>query len=152
MRNGNMFLVDGGRAVAGLCYVDNLVDAAILALRHEAAPGQAFNVSDGLDITWKEFTDALAKGLGCSQVRWSLPYWIANGIGFSLEHGYRLLRKTTGLKTSPLLSRQAVQVLGRNQDFSNRKARELLGWEPRIDYAAGLEATLVWLQAEHLKH
>jgi nucleoside-diphosphate-sugar epimerase len=152
IRNGNMFLVNGGRAVAGLCYVDNLVDAAILALRHEAAPGQAFNVSDGLDITWKEFTDALANGLGCSQVRWSLPYWTANGIGFSLEHGYRFLRKTTRLKTPPLLSRQAVHVLGTNQDFSNRKARELLGWEPRVGYAAGLEATLVWLQDEHLKN
>jgi nucleoside-diphosphate-sugar epimerase len=152
IRDGNMLLVDRGRAVAGLCYVDNLMDAALLALRHEAAPGHAFNVSDGLDITWKEFTDGLAKGLGCSQVRWTLPYWIANGVGFSLEHGYRLLRKTTRLKTPPLLSRQAVHVLGKNQDFSNRKARELLGWEPRIDYAAGLEATLAWLQAEHLKH
>ena len=48
----------------------------------------------------------------------------------------------------PLLSRQAVHVLGRNQNFSNRKARELLGWEPRVDYAAGLEATLAWLKAE----
>jgi acetylornithine/succinyldiaminopimelate/putrescine aminotransferase/nucleoside-diphosphate-sugar epimerase len=151
IRNGNMLLVDRGRAVVGLCYVDNLMDAAVLALRHEAAPGHAFNVTDGLDITWKEFTDGLAKGLGCSQVRWSLPYWLANGIGFSLEHGYRLLRKTTGLSTPPLLSRQAVHVLGKNQDFSNRKARELLGWEPRIDYAAGLEATVAWLQAEHLK-
>ena len=55
------------------------IDAAVLALRHEAAPGQAFNVSDGLDVTWKEFTDGLAKGLGCSQVRWSMPYWMANG-------------------------------------------------------------------------
>ncbi|TMK73023.1 MAG: hypothetical protein E6G49_06035 [Actinobacteria bacterium] len=126
------------------------MDAAILALRHEAAPGHAFNVSDGLDVTWKEFTDALAKGLGCSQVRWSLPYWIANGIGFSLEHGYRFLRRTTRLKTAPLLSRQAVQVLGRNQDFSNLKARELLGWEPRVGYPAGLQATLAWLQADHL--
>jgi nucleoside-diphosphate-sugar epimerase len=36
------------------------MDAAALALRHEAAPGNAFNVSDGLDITWKEFTDDLA--------------------------------------------------------------------------------------------
>jgi polyketide synthase len=151
MCNGSMLLVDGGRTVAGLCYVDNLMDAAVLALRHEAAPGHAFNVSDGLDITWKEFTDDLAKGLGCSQVRWNLPYWIANSIGFSLEQGYRLLRKTTRLKTTPLLSRQAVHVLGKNQDFSNRKARELLGWEPRVDYAAGLEATLAWL-AEHLKH
>jgi nucleoside-diphosphate-sugar epimerase len=150
IRGGNMLLVNRGRAVAGLCYIDNLMDAAVLALSHEAAPGHAFNITDGLDVTWKEFTDGLAKGLGCSQARWSLPYWAANGLGFSLEHGYRFLRKTTHLTTPPLLSRQAVHVLGRDQDFSNRKARELLGWQPRIDYAAGLEATLVWLKAEYL--
>jgi nucleoside-diphosphate-sugar epimerase len=148
----HMLLVDGGRAVAGLCYVDNLMDAAVLALRHEAAPGHAFNVSDGLGITWREFTDGLAEGLGCSKVPWSLPYWMANSVGFSLEHGYRLLRKTIGLNAPPLLSRQAVQVLGKNQDFSNRKIREMLGWEPRVDYATGLEATLAWLRTEHLKH
>ena len=76
---------------------------------------------------------------------------MANGIGFSLEHGYRLLRRTTGLSAPPLLSRQAVQVLGNNQHFSNRKARELLGWEPRVDYSAGLEATLSWLRNEYLE-
>jgi nucleoside-diphosphate-sugar epimerase len=43
-------------------------------------------------------------------------------------------------------------MLGKDQDFSNRKAREMLGWEPRIDYATGLDATLAWLQAEHLQH
>ena len=150
MRSGNMLLVDRGRAIAGLCYVDNLVDAAMLALRHDAAPGNAFNVNDGLDVTWKEFTDGLAKGLGYSQVRWSLPYWTANAVGVSLEQGYRLLRRTTHLSTQPLLSRQAVQMLGTDQLFSNRKAREVLGWEPRVDYQAGLEATVAWLRAEHL--
>lgn len=150
IRNRSMLLIDRGRAIAGLCYVDNLVDAALLALRHEAAPGHAFNVSDGLEITWKEFTDGLAEGLGCSRAPWSMPYWMANGIGFSLEHGYRLLRRTTRLSMPPLLSRQAVHVLGTNQDFSNRKAREILGWEPRVDYATGLEATLAWLRDEHL--
>jgi ornithine--oxo-acid transaminase len=150
IRGGNMLLVDGGRAVAGLVYVDNLVDAALLAARHDAAPGQAFNASDGLAVTWKEFTDGLAEGLGCKQVRWSMPYWMASGIGFSLEHGYRALHRTTRLTTPPLLSRQAVQMLGRNQDFSNRKARDLLGWEPRVDYATGLDATVSWLRNEHL--
>ncbi|HZL54917.1 MAG TPA: aminotransferase class III-fold pyridoxal phosphate-dependent enzyme [Solirubrobacteraceae bacterium] len=151
MRGGNMVLVDRGRAVAGLCYVDNLVDAAVLALRHEAAPGQAFNVTDGLSVTWKEFTDGLAAGLGYAPVRWSMPYWMALGIGYSLEHGYRLLRATTRLEVAPLLSRQAVHVLGRPQDFSNRKAREVLGWEPRVDYATGLGNTVAWLCEEHLE-
>jgi nucleoside-diphosphate-sugar epimerase len=79
-----------------------------------------------------------------------MPYTVANGIGFSLEHGYRFLRKTTRLSTAPLLSRQAVQVLGNDQSFSNRKARELLGWEPRVGYTAGLEATAVWLREDYL--
>jgi len=144
----HMLLIDRGRPLAGLCYIDNLLDAAVLALAHPAAPGNAFNVSDGLEITWRQFTDDLATGLGCPLVRWSMPYTLANAIGFSLEHGYRLLRRSTGLSAPPLLSRQAVQVLGRNQDFSNRKLREMLGWEPRVDYASGLAATLAWLGAE----
>jgi acetylornithine/succinyldiaminopimelate/putrescine aminotransferase/nucleoside-diphosphate-sugar epimerase len=150
IRARNMLLVDGGRAVAGLCYVENLVDAAVLALRSESAPGNAFNVSDGLGITWRQFTDGLAAGIGCSSVRWSVPYWLAHGAGFSLEHGYRALRRTTGLTLPPLLSRQAVQVLGRNQDFSNRRASEMLGWSPRVEYEAGLEATVRWLTEDYL--
>jgi nucleoside-diphosphate-sugar epimerase len=146
IRKRNMLLIGGGRAVAGLVYVDNVVDAVMLALHHAAAPGQAFNVTDGLPTTWREFTDGLAEGLGCPRVRWSMPYGLAAGIGFSLEHGYRLLRRTTRLDLPPLLSRQAVHVLGRDQDFSNRKARELLGWEPRVGYAGGLAATLAWLK------
>ncbi len=145
----HMLLIDGGRPLAGLCYVENLIDAALLALRHEAAPGNVFNVSDGLRVSWRQFTDDLAAGLRCPPVRWSLPYALANGIGFSLEHGYRLLRRATGLRTPPLLSRQAVQVLGRDQDFSNRKLRDTLGWEPRVDYATGLQATLAWLRSEY---
>jgi acetylornithine/succinyldiaminopimelate/putrescine aminotransferase/nucleoside-diphosphate-sugar epimerase len=149
MRGGNMLLVDRGRAVAGLCYVDNVIDAAVLAASHADAPGHAFNVTDGLGVTWKQFTDGLAEGLGYPPVRWSIPFWLANAIGFSLEHAYRAARRTTRLELPPLLSRQAVHVLGHDQDFSNRKARDVLGWQPRIDYATGLAATVDWLQSEH---
>jgi nucleoside-diphosphate-sugar epimerase len=147
IRRRNMLLIDRGRPIAGLCYVDNAIDAALLALHSDAAPGQAFNLSDGLDVTWRQFTDDLAASLDSPPVRWSMPYPLASSIGFSLEHGYRLLRRTTGLSAPPLLSRQAVQVLGKNQAFSNRKAREALGWSPRVGYRDGLEATLAWLSA-----
>ncbi len=72
IRDRNMLLIDGGRSDAGLCFVENLLDAALLALEHDAAPGLAFNVSDGLGVTWREFTDGLAEGLGCARVRWSV--------------------------------------------------------------------------------
>ncbi len=147
LRAGHMVLIDRGRPIAGLCYVENLIDAMLLAARHDAAPGQAFNISDALPVSWRGFTDDLAAGLDCAPARWSVPYPLAHALGFSLEHGYRLLRRSTGLSTPPLLSRQAVQVLGRDQDFCTRKAREIIGWEPRVDYPSALAATLDWLRA-----
>jgi ornithine--oxo-acid transaminase len=148
LRRRQMLLIDRGRALAGLCFIDNLLDAALIAMTHEAAPGQAFNVADGVDLSWRRFVDGLADGLGCPRARWSLPYRLAEGLGVSLEYGYRFVHRTTGLTTRPLLSRQAVHVMGTDQSFSNRKARELLGWEPRVDYADGLAATIDWLRSE----
>ncbi|MBV9942330.1 MAG: NAD-dependent epimerase/dehydratase family protein [Solirubrobacterales bacterium] len=150
MRRRQMLLVDGGRAVAGLLYIENLVDAAVLTLRSDAGLGEAFNLTDGLDITWRRFLADLAEGLGYPEPRWSVPYGVAFGIAFGLEYGYRFLRRTARINTRPLLSRQAVHVLGRDQDFSNRKARETLGWAPRVSYQDGLAATIKWLREEYL--
>jgi ornithine--oxo-acid transaminase len=151
IRGRYMLLVDRGRAVAGLVFVDNVVDAALLALRHDEAPGQAFNVTDGLDVTWRQFTDGLAAGLGAPPVRFSIPYAAAHGLGRTLEGGYRALRRATSFDVPPLLSRQAVHILGRDQAFCNRKAREVLGWSPRIGYADGLDQTVRWLRTDHLE-
>jgi oxidoreductase len=146
LRRGQMLLVDRGRAVAGLTYVENLTDAALLALTRPEAIGQAFNVTDGLSINWRQFLDDLADRLGCRRARWSLPLGVAHALGVSLEQGYRLLRRALRVETPPLLSRQAVDVLGRDQDFSNEKIRALLGWAPRVGYPTGLEATVSWLK------
>jgi oxidoreductase len=148
LRNHSMVLIDGGRAVAGLVYVENVVDAAVLAAAQDAAVGQAFNVTDGLEVTWRQFTNDLAHGLDYPIARWSVPFGVANFLAVALEHGYRTLRRTAGVTTRPLLSRQAVHVLGNDQRFSNDKIRDALGWAPRTPYADGLAATLAWLRSE----
>jgi polyketide synthase len=145
LRARTMLLIDRGRADAGLVYVENLVDAAVLAAAHPSAPGEAFNVTDGLHVTWRQFTDDLARRLGCPPARWSVPFPVAHALAAGLERGYRLLRRTTGLRTRPLLSRQAVHVLGADQRFSNTKLRDMLGWTPRVSYPDGLAATVAWL-------
>jgi nucleoside-diphosphate-sugar epimerase len=144
---GHMILIAEGRANAGLSYVDNVVDLVVHALDHAAAPGETFNATDGLDVTWRRFVADLAGGLGGAPARWSLPYGLAEATGLGLEQAYRLARRATGLTLPPLLSRQAVQVMGIDQDFSNARARQRLGWAPRVSYADGLQATLAWLRA-----
>ncbi len=66
IRGRHMLLIDRGRATAGLCYVENLIDAAVLALRLDAAAGETFNITDGVPVTWRQFTDGLAAGLGAA--------------------------------------------------------------------------------------
>jgi nucleoside-diphosphate-sugar epimerase len=144
---GHMLLVAHGRANAGLTYVANVADLVVLALDHPDAAGDTFNAADGLDVTWRRFIADLAAGLGGTAARWSLPYGLAAALGLGLEQGYRLTRRATGLTTAPLLSRQAVQLMGIDQDFSNARARERLGWVPRVGYTEGLAATLDWLRS-----
>ncbi len=148
--SGMMLLVGGGRHDAGLCYVENLVDAVLLALTSDAAAGEAYNVLDGVDVSWKQFTNDLADRLGFARARLSMPYPLAWGIGAGLELGYRAARKRTGLTLRPLLSRQAVQVMGLPQSFSNARLREQLGWEPRVSYDDAMAATAVWVRDSYL--
>ena len=115
-----------------------------------SAAGGAFNVCDGVDISWRRFTSDLADRLGFPRARISMPYAVAYVIGAGLERGYRAARVRTGVSLRPLLSRQAVQVLGREQSFSNRRLREQLGWEPRVDYEDAMDVTVAWLQEEYL--
>jgi nucleoside-diphosphate-sugar epimerase len=147
IRGGHMLLIGGGRTDAGLCYVENLIDAILLALDRPVAASFAFNVTDGLSVSWRRFTADLAAGLGSRPPRLSIPYPLAHLIGRAMEGAYRLLHGATGLTTPPLLSRQAVQVLGREQDFSTELAQTVLGWRPRVSYADGIAATLDWLRA-----
>jgi nucleoside-diphosphate-sugar epimerase len=145
IRAGNMLMIDHGRALAGLCYIDNLVDAVILALTEAGAAGHTFNVTDGLEVTWERFAADLAAGLGSRPPRLNLPYAVAHGVGSVMERSYRVVRSATGLYSPPLLSRQAVDVMGRDQRFANSRIREQLGWEPRVGYEMGLRRTLDWL-------
>lgn len=52
-----------------------------------------------------------------------MPYHVAHGLAFTMKQGYRQIRRATGLTTRPLLSRQAVQVLGKNQGLAARCCR-----------------------------
>ena len=143
-------LIGGGNIVAGLCYVENLAEAVSVALDHPDAAGRTFNVLDGESITWREFLGDLARGVGARPPLLRLSYKVAWRLAVVLEETYRLVRRQTGLKMAPLLSRAAVHVMGRPQDFSNRRLRETLGWEPTVGYADGLAATLNWLREDYL--
>jgi nucleoside-diphosphate-sugar epimerase len=147
LRAGQMIVIDRGRTVAGLCYVDNLIDALLAAACRNEAVGEAFNIADDEPTTWRDLLDDLSTGLDCLPVRFSLPYGFAMMLALACEHGYRVSRRITGLTLPPLLSRQAVQLMGIDQRFMTEKANRLLQHQPKVRYReGGLARTLAWLR------
>lgn len=53
-------LVNGGSGAASLVYVDNLIDAILLAMETDAGDGEAFNVVDDDRLTWQQVYQAYA--------------------------------------------------------------------------------------------
>jgi len=64
LEQGKCGYVGGGRSWTCPAYVENLADAIALACFEPAAVGEAFLVTDGLDIDWRTFTENLADELG----------------------------------------------------------------------------------------
>ena len=58
--------IEGGRGIANICFIDNLVDAILLAARNLEAHGQRFIINDGT-ATWRDF---LAPLVGDNPDRW----------------------------------------------------------------------------------
>jgi len=57
-------LVNGGDGAANLVYVDNLIDAVLLTIEMSSTDGEAFNVVDDEQLTWKQIYQGYASKLG----------------------------------------------------------------------------------------
>jgi nucleoside-diphosphate-sugar epimerase len=49
-------------------------------------------------------------------------------------------------RSAPNVSREAIRYVSRRAVYPNAKARELLGWEPRVDLDEGMRRTERWLR------
>lgn len=55
LREKRLLLIDQGNGLCNHLYVDNLVDALFLASLSDKAQGEAYIISDGSTVSWKEF-------------------------------------------------------------------------------------------------
>jgi nucleoside-diphosphate-sugar epimerase len=132
--------VNGGRSKTCPVYVENLAHGVSLACFHPAAVGEAFLITDGLDITWRQFTELLATEAKVALPRLSIPYPIGNALAGAMEWVYR----TIGSKKAPLLTRYRMSNGGIDYHFSIDKARKVLGYEPLVGLEEALRQTVEW--------
>jgi 2-alkyl-3-oxoalkanoate reductase len=124
MRKGRFFLPAPGDGLITPVYVDDLVDAIVRALREPKAAGRAYTVWDGSPVTAREFFAFHARSLGRDAVR-LMPAPLL-----------RLAARAAGAGPA------AVTFMSRRAVFPNARAREELGWEPRVSLEEGMARTL----------
>jgi nucleoside-diphosphate-sugar epimerase len=140
LKVGMPALIDGGNGNAGLVYVSNVVDVILAALFTQEAKGRAYNACDELDVTWKEYFSELAQIVGGPKPR-SIPRWAA-------QKGASLCETIWGkakLKSRPLMTHEALNLIGSNHRVPSKRAQEELGIGPGVDYPEAMDAIRLYL-------
>lgn len=114
-------------------YIDNLVEALILAGRQPAAAGEDFNIVDA-PVTWREWFGAYGRLAGRQPV--AVPLWM----------GHAALRATEILPFGLGVDRKLFAYYTAKTVFSTDKARRLLGYEPRISFDEGIARAGAWMR------
>jgi len=107
------FPMTEGDQTREFAYIDDIVEAYILAAQHPRAAGEVINVGSGIEYRIREVAEKIVSKMG---------------------NPIRLL-----IGVLPKRS-------GETEHFfcSNKKAKELLGWYPKITLDEGLEKTINW--------
>jgi nucleoside-diphosphate-sugar epimerase len=137
---GRAGFVSGGKSKTCPTYVENLSQAVALSCFHPDARGESFIITDGLEITWRAFTETLAEAAGAPKPRLSIPFRAGYSLAFLME----MIYKTAGSKNAPLLTRYRMSNAGLDYFFSIAKAESILGFRPEIKLEEAIVRTVNW--------
>ncbi len=146
MVSGKIAYVDKGSRKTCPVYIDNLIEGIMLTNTNDKAIGETFIITDGLDITWREFTDKFADELGIKRPTQSFPFWLAYSLGTILENSYKLVKSSK----PPLITKYRVSNGGLDYTFSIDKAKNILGYRPTVDFETAVKETVQWYKNRSL--
>ncbi|OGP57306.1 MAG: hypothetical protein A2V67_01280 [Deltaproteobacteria bacterium RBG_13_61_14] len=141
-RSGPIYHVGGGATETDTTYVDNLVDGLLLAAQSERAPGRAYFITNGEPVRYGEFISRFLDILEMPQPRGSIPTSLAYGVGAVFEAVWKVF----GLKQEPMLTRYKVAELACTHTYKIDRARQDLGYHPRVSNEEGFARLAAWVQ------
>lgn len=133
--DGRRVLIGDGTGHFHPLYVDDLTDALILCATTPRASGEAYNFCEE-PVTFRSYLAEYGELCGGREPR-SLPLWLARLVAAA--------GRLPGVST-PVDDTWLALATNRLR-FSTARAREDLGWRPRVGYEEGLERTKRWLRA-----
>jgi nucleoside-diphosphate-sugar epimerase len=133
VEKGRFAWVGGGRNVTDTTHVDNVVEGLILAAA-KGRSGEAYFVTDGEPVVFREFVTALLRTQGVEPPDRSLPAWTAAPMARVAEAAWKALP----LPGDPPMTTFRSWLLTQECTIDIAKARAELGYEPIVSHEQGL--------------
>ena len=122
-----------------LCYVQDVVQAILLAAESQTKSGEIFFLSDGTDYLMREVGDVFARTMGVRPLSIPIPKWLIFGIASLSEYLSALSGKP------PLMSKgMAEQIVQKDWTCDITKAKTVLGFTPQYQLSRGAKLTYQW--------
>lgn len=131
---GQWAWIGGGRTLTDTIHVDNAVEGLVLGAA-SGRPGEAYFVTDGEPVVFREFVTALLQTQGVTPPDRSLPAWVAAPLAVVAEAAWKLLP----LGGEPPMTRFRSWLLTQECTLDIGKAREELGYAPIVSRQQGLD-------------
>jgi nucleoside-diphosphate-sugar epimerase len=144
LRSGRGIVVGSGDNAMPFVYVTDIVHGLLLALDHDHAVGQAYNITNDHPLTQKQLLHAIAHDLGASPPRWHIPYRALYAAGYLAER----LASSTLSRSRPPITRLGVAFFGTDNRYAIGKARSELGYSPQVDLREGIRLAARWYQQQ----
>jgi nucleoside-diphosphate-sugar epimerase len=124
-----------------LTYVDNCAEAIVLAGLREGIEGQVFNIVDDDLPTSRHFLSAYKRS-----VRRFLSIPVPYPVWFLFCSLWEWYSKWSEGQLPPVFNKKVCSVYWKGNSYSNRKAKELLGWRPRVPMKDGMERFFAYMR------
>ena len=134
VRRGRFSWIGGGRHRTSTTHVDNVIEG-LLAGAERGKPGEAYFVTDGEPVVFREFVTELLATQGVEIPDKNAPPGLVRALAAVAETAWRLLP----LPGSPPVTRFSVWVASLDCTIDISKARRELGYEPVKGREQGLE-------------
>lgn len=133
VRSGRFAWIGGGQHKTSTTHVDNAVEGLMLGATR-GTPGDAYFVTDGEPVVFKEFVSELLSTQGVDPPTRTIPTPVAQALAVGGETAWHALP----LPGRPPLTRFAYWVSSQECTIKIDKAREELGYEPVRSREEGL--------------
>jgi len=124
-----------------LTYRDNCAEAIVLAGLIGGIDGEVFNIVDDDLPTSREFLRKYKR---------DVRNFLSIPVPYRIWHGFCCLWEKYSEwslgQLPPVFNRRACAVYWKGNTYSNRRAKEVLGWQPRVPMAAALDNFFAYMR------